>query len=143
MKKVFIGFAMVALLLCFTTAPASAQAKGKCAELYYDWSGTGAYNSAYIWFDVNGTFTTSELFTGVWYDNSGSRVWIYDSAPHAFYAGKKTKGFMRHDTTVWGGLPALWYTKGTKKTNCDFIYAATVQEGQNLDGIESSLKPAE
>lgn len=142
MKKVFIGFAMIALLLCFTTTPASAQAKGKCAELNYDWSGVGNYSSANIWFDANGTFITNDLIpqTGVWYDNKGARVWIYDQTPHAFYAGKKTMGYMRNDDTVWGGLPGVWYTKGTKKDNCDFALMPATSR-QASEGGPSSNSP--
>jgi hypothetical protein len=139
MKKVFIAFAMLAMLVCFTTSPASAQMKGKCAVLYYDWSGVGAeYNSVYIWFDANGTFITDETFTGVWYDNKGSRVFIYDDAPHAFYAGKKTMGYMRTDETVWGGLPGMWYTKGTKKSNCEFALMPTASFEASEGGPSSN-----
>lgn len=142
MKKFCIAFAMIALFFCFTISPASAQTNGKCAELFYDWSGTGNYNSAYIWFDANGTFNTIEALpqTGVWYDNSGSRVWIYDDAPHAFYAGKKTRGYMRNDSTVWGGLPGLWYTKGTKKTNCGITRMSSASF-QSSEGGPSSNSP--
>jgi|GEM_PF-4142310 len=143
MKKVFIAFAMLAMLVCFTTSPASAQMKGKCAVLYYDWSGVGAeFNSVYIWFDANGTFISNDIIphTGVWYDNKGSKVWIFDDAPHSFYAGKKTMGYMRNDNTVWGELPGLWYTKGTKKSNCEFALMPTVSF-QESDGGTSSNSP--
>lgn len=142
MKKVLIGCALVSMLLCFITSPASAQAKGKCVEMFFDWSGTyTGYGSTTIWFDNNGTFQSIAGYTGVWYDNSGARVWIYDDAPHTFYAGKKTMGFMRNDATVWGGLPGVWYTKGTKKSNCDFIYAqSSIQtlrdSGENGSSID-------
>ena len=143
MKKIFIAFAILAILVCFTTSPASAQAKGKCVELYYDWSGVGEeYNSVYIWFDANGTFISNDIIphTGVWYDTQGSRVWIFDDAPHSFYAGKKTMGYMRNDNTVWGELPGLWYTKGTKKSNCEFALMPTVSF-QESDGGPSSNSP--
>lgn len=131
MKKVLIGFAMIALLLCFTTAPASAQAKGKCVELYYDWTGTGSYDGPEItWFDANGTFI-SLANSGLWYENKGAKVWIYNDAPHSFYAGKKNSGYMRADGT-WsvGELPGMWYIKGTKKTNCNFVITTSAPEGQ-------------
>jgi len=143
MKKFCIALAMIALLVCFTTSPVSAQVKGKCAVLYYDWSGAGeSYNSAHIWFDANGTFITDDLtpLTGVWYDNRGSRVWISDDAPHSFYAGKKTMGYMRNDDTAWGGLPGLWYTKGTKKSNCEFAWMPTASF-QASEGGPSSNSP--
>lgn len=126
MKKLCIALALIALFVHFTTAPASAQMKGKCVQVYFDWSGIGeVYNSAYVWFDANGTFIDNYSETGVWYDNKGTRVLIFDDYPHAFYAGKKTMGFMRNDETVWGGLPGLWYTKGTKKSNCEFVLTGT------------------
>lgn len=131
MKKIFIGFAMIALLICFTTSQASAQAKGKCVELYYDWQGDGTYNGPEItWFDANGTFT-SAVNSGVWYENKGAKVWIYNDGPHSFYAGKKNSGYMRADGT-WsvGVLPGMWYIKGTKKTNCNFAKSGIALAGQ-------------
>jgi len=55
----------------------------------------------------------------------GARVFIYDDAPHSFYAGKKTRGYMRNDDTIWGGLPGVWYSKGFKKTLCSFAFITT------------------
>ena len=136
MKKFCIAFAMIALLLCFTVSPASAQAKGKCAGIYVDWSGVGNYiGPYYFWFDANGTFVNEFTTRGVWYDDRGARVFIFDKAPHAFYAGKKTIGYMRTDDTVWGGLPGVWYSKGVKKTLCSFAFtttaAAAAETGQD------------
>jgi hypothetical protein len=130
MKKILIGFAMIALLLCFTTSPASAQAKGKCVGVYLDWTGVGNYEGPYhFWFDADGTFTNEFSSSGVWYESKGAKVWIFNASPHAFYSGKKTSGYMRTDATVWGGLPGIWYSKGAKKTECNFILSNTVTDG--------------
>ena len=141
MKKIFIGFALVSLLLCFTTIPASAASKGKCVEMYWDWSGTGSFSSpCYVWIDNDGTFFDScGSQPGKWYEDKGARFYIYDLAPYSIASGKKYSGFLNHpDSSSVGVKPGLWYMKGTKKTNCDF---ATTVSSQVLEGGLSANSP--
>ncbi len=136
MKKFCIALAMIACLFV-SQHSVSAQVKGNVLYCIMIGQEPESYNSAHIWFDANGTFITDDLtpLTGVWYDNRGSRVWIYDDAPHSFYAGKKTMGYMRNDDTAWGGLPGLWYTKGTKKSNCEFAWMPTASFQASEGGL--------
>lgn len=134
MKKFCIAFAMIALLLCFTVSPASAQAKGKCYVWYQDWTGTGeAYEGpAYLWMDSNGTFVNSFYETGIWYNYKGARVLVFDPGDN-LWAGKKNAGFMYLEGISTPGAPyGVWYNKGTKKSNCDFGMPTKVEGGPSM-----------
>jgi hypothetical protein len=142
MKKILIGFALVSLLFCFTTIPASAASTGKCVEMYWDWSGTGNFDGpCYVLIDNNGTFFDScGSQPGKWYENKGARFYIYDEAPNSIASGKKYSGFLNHpDISSVGVIPGLWYMKGTKKTNCDFattVSSQTLQRGLSANSPE-------
>jgi len=138
MKKVCIAFAMIALFLCFAVSPASAQAKGKCYQWYWDWTGVGeAFEGpAYMWLDGNGTFVNSFAETGIWYDNSGARVLVFDSGDN-LWAGKKNRGFMYSAAVSTPEAPyGIWYNKGTKKSNCDFMTTTLVEGGPSMSSAK-------
>jgi hypothetical protein len=108
MKKVFIGFAMIVLLLGLTTVQTSAQTTGKCTAWYWDWFESGNFNGPlYTWADDNGTFQNQYGEFGTWYEFKGERAFIMD--PSRYYG--------------------VWYSKGASKKYCDFVTAG-VQASQ-------------
>ena len=116
MKKFCIGFAMIALLFCFTISPASAQAQGKCYQWYWDWTGVGEVFSepAYLWLDSNGTFVNDFNETGIWYDYKGARVLVFDGSDN-LWAGKKNRGFMYSAGMSTPEAPfGVWYKREPK-----------------------------
>lgn len=140
-KSLFVGLGVVALLICVAVSPSVAQSKGKCVEMYWDWTGTGNYQGpTYMWIDSNGTFLDSGgSQPGKWYEDKGARFYMYDLNPYSIASGKKYSGFMNHpDSSSVGVIPGLWYMKGTKKTNCDF---ATTVSSQTVEGGPSVNTP--
>jgi hypothetical protein len=130
-KKVFMGFAMIVLLLCLTTAPASAQTTGKCTVWYWDWQMDGTFlGPLYTWADDNGTFQNQFGEFGTWYEFKGERAFIMDPSYYdGFWVSKKIGGGAMIQYNITPVLHGVWYSKGTSKKNCNFVTAG-VQASQ-------------
>jgi hypothetical protein len=138
MKKVFIGFAMIVLLLGLTTVQVSAQATGTCTEWYWDWNNDGSFlGPAYTWADNNGTFHNSFGESGTWYEYKGERAFTMDTSIYeGFWVSKKKGGGAMVQWDLTPTLFGVWYSKGTNKKNCDFVTAGI----QALQGGSTSAR---
>ena len=126
-RYAFVVCSLAILFCCITATQATAQTSGKCYNFYFDWTAEGNFDGPVAtWVDNNGTFINEFDEYGYWYDYKGSRTFIMD--PDYGYAGiwsgKKTAGSMWYydGSLTYGTTPGIWYMKGTKKKNCDFIF---------------------
>ncbi|HEX9170670.1 MAG TPA: hypothetical protein VF886_17380 [Roseiarcus sp.] len=62
--------------------------------LFYSWGCSGSYNQATLTFNNNGTFKTSDGFSGQWALNGGDVQWVYEPTPSAVYSGNVIGGAM-------------------------------------------------
>ena len=131
MKKVFIGFTMIVLLLGLTTVQASAQTTGKCTAWYWDWNEDGSFaGPLYTWVDNNGTFINAYGEFGTWYEYKGERAFIMDpSRYYGFWVSKKIGGGAMIQYNITPVNFGVWYSKGASKKYCDFVTAG-VQASQ-------------
>lgn len=138
-KQVLIGVAIFSLLLCLTSAPASAQSSGKCVAWYWDWNEDGSFaGPLYTWVDNNGTFINAYGEFGTWYEYKGERAFIMDPSEYdGFWVSKKIgAGAMIQYNIIPIGY-GVWYSKGTNKKNCETLLTG-IQETQ---GRSTAARP--
>jgi hypothetical protein len=78
--------------------------------LHYSFGCSGTYNQATVTFNSNGTFRTSDGFSGQWALLAGNVHWVYEPTPSAVYSGNVIGGAMAGMMTNFHiGAQGCWY----------------------------------
>jgi hypothetical protein len=101
--------------------------------LHYSWGCSGTYNQATITFAANGTFQTSDGYSGQWALLAGDVHWVYEPTPSAVYSGNVIGGAMNGLMTNFHfGGQGCWYAT-TPTIHAAFATEKKVEGAQQLD----------
>jgi hypothetical protein len=102
--------------------------------IYYDWNCDGSFNSHNMTFYADGTWSSSEGYTGTWAQDGCNIDWWYTSGTH--YWGVMTLDglYMDGDMLSSGGLSGCWWADRTgsnaPRAGGDESFTSSGEEGQ-------------
>jgi hypothetical protein len=76
--------------------------------LFYDWDCDGSYSSASMTLSANGTWTSSEGYSGPWVQVGGMFIFTFDSSKTT-YAGNVASKSVTGVMTTFSGLNGCFY----------------------------------
>jgi len=101
--------------------------------LFYSWGCSGGYSQATITFNANGTFKTSDGYSGQWAVNAGDVHWVFEPTPNAVYSGNVIGGAMNGLMTNFRlNAQGCWYAT-TAKIPANFATETKVEAAEKLD----------
>ena len=103
-------------------------------EIDYDWNCDGSSNTATITFAADGTFTTSDGYSGTWTQNGDQVQWVYDSG--TTYDGTISGDTMSGTMVSYSGLTGCW--GATRNTGNSIVGDWTLNYDWNCDGSSNT-----
>jgi len=101
--------------------------------LHYSFGCSGTYAQATVTFNANGTFHTSDGFSGHWALLAGNVHWVYEPTPSAAYSGNVIGGAMNGMMTNFHiGAQGCWYAT-IPTIPAAFATEKKVEHAQQLD----------
>src|SRR5262245_47172326 len=76
--------------------------------LFYDWSCDGSYSKATMTLNANGTWTSSENYTGPWIQVAGMLMFTFNNSDTT-YAGVLASKSITGISTTFSGLTGCFY----------------------------------